>query len=332
MAKFLQHIVLLLLIMAVLYPLLLWQGEKAHLSANVAYTRGNYSHLLRRGQDVRHYDSVDVLFIGSSRCYRSFDTRYYAEQGITTFNLGSSNQTPVQTLALLRGYLDSLHPRCVVMEVNPDVMGDDGVEGGMDLVSNLPVSLPIAAMMLCNGDPYSLNMLALAMEKHWKNKDFGDSDSLIPVNPEGTLFFAYIPGGFVESSPHHWTPTPQPATDVRMLDKQLKAVSQCQRLCRKKGIPLLLTEVPCSNAKYTCYGNHDVFAKAMRNINADYVDCNAMEIFDNMEDSIHFYDVDHLNREGVAFFSPHFLYHVLLPFLKHTTRRTRPANLTITTS
>lgn len=316
MARFLRHIALLLLIIAALYPLLLWQVEKAPVPANVAYTRGSYSHLLRRGQDVRHYDSINVLFVGSSRCYRTFDTRYYAQQGLTTFNLGSSNQTPVQTLALLQGYLDSLHPHCVVMEINPDVMCDEGVEGSIDAVSNLPASCPLTAMMLRSGNAYCLNTLMLAAEKHWMRQDFAASDSLIPVDAEKTLFFAYVPGGFVESTPHYWQPARQPATTIVMLDKQLKAVKQCQRLCCQYGIPILMVEVPISNAKYTSYCNHKAFAQAMKDINPVFVDCNTLPTFTEMQDSVHFYDADHLNRTGAAFFNRHFLNNILLEFMQ----------------
>lgn len=316
MLRFLRNIALLLLIMSALYPLLLWQAEKRHVHANVAYTRGNYSHLLRRGQDVRHYDSIDVLFVGSSRCYRTFDTRYYARHGLTTFNLGSSNQTPLQTLALLQEYLDSLHPRYVVMEVNPDVLCDEGVEGGIDITCNLPVSTPLAAMMLQNGNAYSLNTLALALVKHWQRQDFAVSDSLIPVDAEKTQFFAYVPGGFVESTPHHWQPTAQPPATVVILSQQLKAAKQCHALCSRHGIPLLMVEAPVSNAKYTSYRKHEVFSQAMKEITPAFVDCNALPAFADMRDSTHFYDADHMNRDGVAFFNHHFLNNVLLEWMQ----------------
>ena len=107
MKRLLKHTILFALVALVAYPVLLC------LLGDLGWVRTARTEMANRGflnsriKDIRNYRNVDVLFLGSSHCYRTFDTRFYRSQGISCFNLGSSNQTPVQTYVLLKAYLDS---------------------------------------------------------------------------------------------------------------------------------------------------------------------------------------------------------------------------------
>ena len=46
-------------------------------------------------QEVRRHEDVDIVFVGSSHAYRSFDPRFFAREGLTTFNIGTRAQTPL---------------------------------------------------------------------------------------------------------------------------------------------------------------------------------------------------------------------------------------------
>ena len=98
---------------------ILW-GELAPvpLKKNLIYNRGTFGHTFSRLGEAKHTTNVDVLFLGSSTAYRGFDTEFFREQGLKTFNLGSSSQTPTQPHLLLKKYLDGLHPKLVVYEVD----------------------------------------------------------------------------------------------------------------------------------------------------------------------------------------------------------------------
>lgn len=117
--------------------LLLWGWlMPARFTPNLRYVAGGYGHMHTRLQEVKTLDSIDILFLGSSHAYRGFDPRIFGDAGYTVFNLGSSAQTPEQTLVLLRKYLPQLHPNMVIFEVYPATFANSGVESSLDLISN----------------------------------------------------------------------------------------------------------------------------------------------------------------------------------------------------
>ena len=68
-----------------------------------------------RFNEVRLYENLDILFIGSSHAYRTFDPRFFNSMGLRTFNLGSTAQTPLNTYYLLKIYAKSLNPIAFVI-------------------------------------------------------------------------------------------------------------------------------------------------------------------------------------------------------------------------
>jgi len=63
-------------------------------------------------------DSLDILFLGSSHAYRGFDPALIDSLwGIWSFNLGSSGQTPLTSLHVLRNAVQHQQPKKVVMEL-----------------------------------------------------------------------------------------------------------------------------------------------------------------------------------------------------------------------
>ncbi|NHW60088.1 hypothetical protein HA378_33495, partial [Escherichia coli] len=72
----------------------------------------------------------------SSHAYRGFDTRVFSKNGISSFNLGSSSQSPINTQVLLKQYLDRIKPKMIVYEVYAGTLSADGVESSLDMLSN----------------------------------------------------------------------------------------------------------------------------------------------------------------------------------------------------
>ena len=83
--------------------------------------------MFTRLKEVKTVKNVDILFLGSSHTYRGFDTSIFHDCGYSAFNLGSSSQTPIQTLTLANRYLKQLNPKLVVLEVYPGNFTGDGV-------------------------------------------------------------------------------------------------------------------------------------------------------------------------------------------------------------
>ena len=68
---------------------------------NVNYKKGAPGYLYSRIKEIRTAKNTDLLFLGSSKAYRGFDPRIFEAAGYRSFNLGSSNQTPIQTYLLV---------------------------------------------------------------------------------------------------------------------------------------------------------------------------------------------------------------------------------------
>jgi hypothetical protein len=69
--------------------------------------------ILRITPAIRGFD-----FLGSSHCYRSFNPKIFDDVlKTTTFNMGSSSQTPITSYFVLKEILKTQKPKYVVMEI-----------------------------------------------------------------------------------------------------------------------------------------------------------------------------------------------------------------------
>src|SRR5580700_4956105 len=109
-------------------------------------TPGGRYQSLRRFREAEERGPVDIVFFGSSHAYRGFDPRIFAAAGYAAQNLGSTNQTPLNTLYLAERYLPALRPRLVVLEVYYQTLSSDGLEACRDLAVNTPASWPMTKM------------------------------------------------------------------------------------------------------------------------------------------------------------------------------------------
>jgi hypothetical protein len=318
MRRFLLKIGVFAVVLAVLYLPAVWLLGNTPAHGNVSYVPVNYGHLRSRLADIPTHRHVDVLFLGSSHCYRTFDTRQYKASGYNAFNLGSSNQTPLQTLALLQTYLDTLAPRRVIFEVHPDIMSNDGVESSLDFLSNAPMNGHVMKMALSLHTPRTFNTLAYTLvERKLLHRDAGlKEDSIIRVKTcvngvQVKTAFAYVSGGYVEVPCCHYRPqTPAPQTIVINPD-QLQALRQCLSLLRERGIPYLLVEVPASRSLYNAYTNHRDFERVMSQ-QGTYLNLNdSSALTSHLADTLHYFDEDHLNSIGVQVVNSYIIHHVL---------------------
>ncbi|MFQ5607599.1 MAG: hypothetical protein ACE5GA_06610, partial [Candidatus Zixiibacteriota bacterium] len=84
---------------------------------------GNYARVgdirgsLQRFREIEGARDVDILFLGSSHSYASFDPRVFSESALSSFNMGSASQSPLNTYSLLKRYYERLNPKVVVYEV-----------------------------------------------------------------------------------------------------------------------------------------------------------------------------------------------------------------------
>lgn len=301
MRKFALHTLLYLLVVLIVYPLSMGLLSYTPFKAKAGYIPANYGHLHSRLHDVAHFHHIDLLFLGSSHCYRTFDTRLYQAAGYSAFNFGSSNQTPLQTLVLLKDYIDSLQPRRVFFEVHPDILANGGVESGLDLVSNAHFT-PALAEMIATLRSFKVLNSAFASLAHGNSIPHADSVVSVytTVNGEQVMAdFRYVPGGFVQMPPYSYQPQSQFPHTIKINPLQVDALRRCIRLLGEKHIAVTLIEVPASRNLYHSYTNHREFEQQM-SLLGSYINLNdSSALTSQLVDTIHYFDEDHLNQKGV---------------------------------
>jgi hypothetical protein len=300
MKRFLSRIGLFSIFAVVFY--VVWVFVFGHyfqskIDSNIKFKFGSVGHLHTRLEDVQDESNIDILFMGSSHCYRVFDTRIYEAGGYKTFNLGSSNQTPLQTLLLLRRYLPQLNPKLVVFEVNPIYFSSDGVESSIDVASNSPIDITCIRMAAQMAHPKTTNTLIYSAwldvlgVKHTLKED---------VSKE---MDTYIPHGFVERKISYYKPKQYEPEAIEILPEQRDAFEKCISLCKERGIAYKLLYTPMASDNFKSYSNNEYFDSVMTCLGS-YENLNGKL---PLEDTLHFYDSHHLNQQGVEIVNAYIL-------------------------
>jgi len=274
---------------------------QSKIESNIKYKFGAIGHLHTRLIDVQDESDVDILFMGSSHCYRVFDTRIYDTAGYKSFNLGSSNQTPIQTLLLLRRHLTQLNPKLVVFEVNPIYFSSDGVESSIDILSNSAIDASCIRMAAQMSHPKTSNTLIYSA---WLDVLGVKSALKEDVSKE---MDTYIPHGFVERKISYYKTNDYDSELIEILPEQLEAFKQCIELCMERGIAYKLLYTPMASDNFHSYSNNDYFDSVMTELGT-YENLNGKL---PLTDTLHFYDSHHLNQHGVEIVNNYIVEEVL---------------------
>ena len=294
MKKFIQHSILFSFFALAFYICAVFvfgSYTLRNLKPNINFKLGGntYSRLI----EVKKIDSIDILFLGSSHSYRGFDTRIFKKNGLNTFNLGSSAQTPIQTQILLKRYLDRLQPQLIIYEVYPPTLSIDGVESSLDIISNDKNDIYSFQMAIHINKIRTYNTLLYATTRKLLQLDNNFST---PKEKEKDL---YIKGGFVEKEISYYQPQSIPKNEIILNETQLKTFVKTLDIIKKKNIKLLLVYAPITKSLYRSYTNNTYFDSLMHR-SGNYYNFNEMI---NLVDTLHFYDSHHLNQKGVRLFN-----------------------------
>lgn len=274
------------------------------LRKNLPYKFGGKGFLFTRLQELKNTHDIDILFVGSSLSIRGFDPRIFSKNGYSTFNLGSGGQTPVQSEWLVKKYLAHLNPRLVIIEVNPYTLSRDGVEPALDLISNHPFDLGLVRMVY---QTINIKVLNAFLFSFWYELS-GAKRNTVEKSTKGED--TYISGGFVEQQLIRFHPNQFKESEKQLLGPlpaQEKALQNLVEFVRKNNIPLLLVQPPVSKFflhQHPGAFESDPFYSAL----GTYYNFNH---YDLLNDTIHFSDSRHLNREGVAIFNEYLINNIL---------------------
>ncbi len=281
-------------LVAYLVLLFAWGKTPLPLRKNLNYRIGAYGHMHSRMKDVKVAGKTEVIILGSSHSYRGFDTRIFNEKGIRAFNLGSSSQTPIQSLMLLEKYVDRLSPKLVILEVFPEIFGLDGVESSLEIVANEQIDIHVAKMVFRVNHIKTYNSFLYG----WFRQITGvDKDFVQPPNQKKDH---YITGsGYVARDMEFFKHVTYPTSEWELNKNQLKAFDKILQLLREKNIAFILVQAPYTSDLYNSKVNNATIDSLFKS-KGDYINFNNQL---QLDDSLHFYDADHLNQEGVKIFN-----------------------------
>ena len=264
---------------------------------NLMVFLGNNSFTYLKLQEAKRIKNIDILFIGSSHCYRGFDTRIFRENGFNSYNFGSGSQTPIQTELLLKRYFNTMRPKTVVFEVNPLIFSLDGLESALDIASNQKNDLGTLKMVLDYNNAKGYNTLLFNFYE-----DFYGGRKKVIKNYERDEGI-YIAGGFVEKKNVYYKNEKHKKSNIKLNRSQINSFKRIISFLSKKHVQILLVQAPVTKSLYHSYKNKIYFENLIRNYGKFY---NFNELM-NLDDSLHFYDADHLNQLGVEIFNAEFL-------------------------
>jgi hypothetical protein len=249
--------------------------------------------MFSRMQELKNTEDIDLLIIGASQAYRGIDTRILQEAGFSSFNLGSSNQTPLQSELLLKRYIDQLNPDKIIVVVYPEVFSVDGVESSLDLIANDNVNFSMLVLAvkqqnfkLINTFIYVAYRQIFGLNKHFKEKTQKGNDT-------------YIKGGYVEKEISYFSPHDFENNTWQFNHSQIKAFEGSLKLIQERGIQYLLIQTPTPQVFFKSQTNNVSFDRLMHSYRNYY---NYNELLE-LNDSLHFYDEFHMNQKGVEIFN-----------------------------
>lgn len=282
--------------------------------------------------EMYEQENIDVLFVGSSHCYRSFIPEIFdKELGVTTFNGGTSNQNLDGSYMIIKEAARYNNIKHIYLEIYYNVAFAKYKERtemtGTYIISDyLKPSLDkFQYLFNASTKEHYPNSFILA-RRNWSK--FFDEDYIKNlIIKKGTdayknYEYAYVTRGGVEwytgkgyvankETIEDWNYFSSNGWNSISLENisedWFHSLKEIIAFCDKKEISLTLISAPMPNYLLAGVGNYDEYVKLIQSIveetNIDYYDFNLCkeEFFSNQ--SSLFKDTDHMNCYGAEIFS-----------------------------
>lgn len=289
-----------------------------------SYTRITY-------HEMYEQDNIDVLFVGSSHCYRSFIPEILDDElRQNTFNVGSSGQLMDGSLMLIKEAVKNNDIKHIYLEVYfgccSDIKKDRVQPVSTYIISDYlrpSVDKYMYLLSATNSEHYA-NSFIIA-RRNWINIFDLDyiKDVIIKKGTDAYKNYEYVTvgggtewyagKGFVANNSiidgwNYFSTAGREPININNISNDWRMDINCIiDFCEKNNVPLTLIGAPMSNFLMAGIGNYDEYVDCIKEIiedkNIDYYDFNLCreDYFPNTSEL--FCDADHLNCYGAEVFS-----------------------------
>lgn len=273
-------------------------------------------------------ENIDILFVGSSHCYRSLDPRITDEIfGANTFNVGSSAQEIDGSLALLREAAKKNDLKQVYLEVYYYIAQMPAFEDRESLVNTYIVSdymrpsLNKLSYLLKASSKEHYSNSFIPARRNWDKlfeKDYVANvikakaaewykDYTYPFSEtgryEGKGYVAVDLVGDIYYGAEHF----EPINTAAISEDYVNTLNKIIAFCEKEDIELTLFATPMPEFRLADVGNYDDYIRFMDGLlegtSVKYYDFNLCREEYLSFDASYYADSDHINAKGAQAFS-----------------------------
>lgn len=252
-------------------------------------------------------NSADVLFLGSSHCYCGISPQtLYNDYRITSWNLGSSQQSVWLSYYWLKEALKYQKPKAVVLEVFY-VMTSEGKGGGEPSIhwtlDGMKWSVnKLNAIRSCRDERPEISPTAFLFPNvRYHERIFDLSENDYPGNggEYGGLMKGYVPlSESYGTDAEVFSPLDLSVTDKEdWYPKGREYLGKIEDLCRKENIPLILIKTPSTHWSVQEHNSIAEFAAACQ---IPFYDFNEADLYTELgyDLSVDNHDYGHANTLG----------------------------------
>lgn len=284
-----------------IFFVIVWGDYKSpRLKDNLSYQKFASGHLTTRIRELDSINEVDVLFLGSSRSYRHYDTRKFSINGRIAFNLGSSSQTMLQTEYFINKYYSKLKPKIVVFDIYPGMFTGDGVESTLDVISNEKINWESTKFAIGHRNLKVINTLFYS----YYREIFHNANGILEDKYKPETKDLYVKGGYVEREIYYAKKDSFAKSKIIFDQDQIQSFNKIISLLKKSDAKIFLVISPMHKSNFDSYTNFTVLDSLVlsHGLNLErYIGV------DGLDEIKHFYDPYHLNQDGVEIFNNEFI-------------------------
>lgn len=244
--------------------------------------KGGFSY--DRFREFNPEGKYDILVFGSSRANRGIDPRSFERAGYSIYNLGTDDQTPINTCVMVKEFVKKNNCRLVLLDVYDKVFSQNPLESNSDLIQNMHNDGDAFKMTLAAGDLRAVNQ-------------FGVRLMLKNQQPEYKAETDLYKGFRGLDEPFHYS---KDSYYYFSMPKHLHAFDETLKYLASINVPVLVTCQPLPKMPM----KHNAFVRDIQPILKKY----NLTLYDFTDDRAlvnpsGFADMSHLNSDGAKRYS-----------------------------